>query len=379
MGPLTGIRIIEMVGLRPTPYCGMLLADFGAEVIAVDRAGPRNLGDLPVDITRRNKQSVIVDIKAPAGKKLMLKLCESADGLIEGFRPGVMEKLGLGPEQILGINPRLVYGRMTGFGQTGPLAQAAGHDINYSALAGVLWSIGDANQPPPPLLNLIADMGGDGMMLAFGMLAALLETKTSGRGQVVDAAMIEGAVSQMAVVASLYHSRQWAKQRAANMLDGDAHFYGVFETSDQKYVAIGAIELPFMQVLVDKLKLDTSYLEKHYDPASWPEFKKELATIFRQRTQTEWCDLLEGSDACFAPVLPFWESHLHPQFVARNSFVEIDGAMQMGPVPKFERTPGAVRSGPVAQGANTDKVLRDLGLSEQEIETLKAENIVRQK
>jgi len=362
MGPLTGIRIIEVVGIGPGPFAGMMLADMGAEVIAVSRPGPPSLTDLPIDINKRGKRSVTLDLKSPADKESFLKLCETADGLFEGFRPGTMEKLGLGPDVVAERNKRLVYGRMTGWGQTGPLAKTAGHDINYIALSGALHTIGPAGAPPAVPLNLIGDYGGGGMMLAFGMVCALLEAKTSGKGQTIDVSMVEGSSALMSIFYSLRASGLWAGERGNNMLDGGAHFYGTFETSDKKYVSLGAIELPFMQIFVEKAGLNSSWLSDHMNPTKWPSLKIEMKTIFKSKPLKAWKALLDGTDACFAPVLPFYEAHNHPHNQDRESFVEIDGVIQPAPTPKFSRTNPAIKNGPAIKGADTKAVLEELGI-----------------
>ncbi|TNE62350.1 MAG: CoA transferase [Alphaproteobacteria bacterium] len=371
MGPLTGIRIIELVGMGPGPFAGMMLADMGADVIAIDRMGADGMS-LKVDINRRGKRSVKLDLKSDAGKAALLKLAESADALFEGFRPGVMEKLGLGPDEMLAANPKLVYGRMTGWGQTGPLAHTAGHDINYIALAGALHAMGPAGSVPTPPLNLVGDYGGGGMMLAFGLVCAILEARTSGKGQVVDVSMVEGASVLMSLFHSLMASYRWAPGRGINFLDGGAHFYGTYETKDGGFMALGAIEPQFMQVFIDKAGLDKSWLEKHMNPAHWAELKAELAALFKTRTRDEWQALFDGTDACLAPALPFWEAHQHPHNQARGSFVEVDGLMQPAPAPKFSRTEPMVNRGPVKAGTDTELVLAEAGFDAETIAAMKA-------
>ena len=376
MGPLQGIKIIEVVGIGPGPFTGMMLADMGAEVIAVDRAGPVGPTELKTDINRRGKKSIQLDLKSDEGQKLFLKLCETADALFEGYRPGVMERLGLGPDNIAAVNERLVYGRMTGWGQTGPLANTAGHDINYISLSGALHSIGPKDNPPAVPLNLVGDYGGGSMMLAFGLVCAILEAKNSGKGQVVDASMVEGSSILMSLFHSLMASGQWAPMRGVNLLDGGAHFYGTFETSDGKCVSLGAIEPQFMQIFIEKTGLDASWMQKHFNPGEWPKLKIELTKIFKEKTQTEWCDLLDGTDACFAPILPFWEAHKHPHNIARNSFIEIDGINQPAPTPKFSNTPSGIPSSPAQKGADTDTIMQNLGYSGSEVEKLKEQKII---
>lgn len=360
MGPLSGYRIIEVVGIGPGPFAGMMFADMGAEVIAVDRPGGGSA--LPVDINRRGKRSIELDLKSADGKTAFLKLCETADALFEGYRPGVMEKLGLGPDEVAAANPKLVYGRMTGWGQTGPLASAAGHDINYISLSGALHAVGPADGPPTVPLNLMADYGGGGMMLAFGLVCALLEAQKSGTGQTIDVSMVEGSSALMSLFHSLMASGMWAPKRGVNMLDGGAHFYGTFEAADGQYVSLGAIEPQFMQVFIEKTGLDASWMQNHINPAEWPRLKAELNDLFKTKTSAEWQELLAGTDACFAPILPFWEAHKHPHNAARESFMEIDGLMQPAPTPKFSRTNPVVKSAPAKKGADTDAILKELGM-----------------
>ncbi|MBO6506483.1 MAG: CoA transferase [Kordiimonadaceae bacterium] len=358
MGPLSGFRIIEVVGIGPGPFAGMMFADMGAEVIAVDRPG----GGMAItkDINRRGKRSIEIDLKSDDGKTTFLELCKTADALFEGYRPGVMEKLGLGPDEVAAANPKLVYGRMTGWGQTGPLAHTAGHDINYIALSGALHAMGPKETPPSAPLNLVGDYGGGGMMLAFGLVCALLEAQKSGKGQVVDVSMVEGSSALMSIFHSLMASGRWAPMRGVNLLDGGAHFYGTFETKDGEYVSFGAIEPQFMQIFIDKAGLDASWMQKHLNPGEWASLKGELTELFKSKTSADWQELLDGTDACFAPILPFWEAHNHPHNQARGSFIEVDGLMQPAPTPKFSRTEPEVRHGPVKSGSDTDDILAEL-------------------
>jgi len=362
MGPLKGVRIIEVVGIGPGPFAGMMLADMGAEVIAVDRPGAPGPTDLKVDINRRGKRSITIDLKSDDGKEVFLKLCETADALFEGYRPGVMEKLGLGPDDVAARNPKLVYGRMTGWGQTGPLAHTAGHDINYISLSGALHAIGPKDGPPAIPLNLIGDYGGGGMMLAYGLVCGILESKTSGEGQTIDVSMVEGSSALMSIFHSLMKNFRWAPARGINLLDGGAHFYGTFETKDSKYISFGAIEPQFMQAFIKRTGLDESWMQNHMQPAEWPRLKEELSVLFKSKTCDEWCALLDGTDACFAPVLPFWEAHTHPHNQARESFVEIDGTLQPAPTPKFSRTEPKISHGPAEKGADTEAILKELGI-----------------
>lgn len=361
MGPLSGVRIIELAGIGPGPFAGMMLADMGAEVILIDRPGPPSPTDMAVDINRRGKRSIALDLKAEDDRQTFLKLCETADALFEGFRPGVMEKLGLGPDEVLKANPKLVYGRMTGWGQTGPLSETAGHDINYIALSGALHALGPKGAPPTPPLNLVGDYGGGGMMLAFGLVCGILEARTSGKGQAIDVSMVEGSSALMSIFHSLMASHRWAPMRGVNLLDGGAHFYGTFETKDGQFASLGAIEPQFMQVFVEKAGLDASWMQKHLNPGEWTALKDELAQLFKTKTLEEWNALLGGTDACYAPILPFWEAHTHPHNAARESFIEIDGQRQPAPTPRFSRTSPEVRHGPAGKDADRDAILKELG------------------
>lgn len=378
MGPLAGLRVIEMAGIGPAPFCGMLLADMGAEVIRVDRLVPSGLGvDTPVqyDLLNRSKKSVALDLKSEDGVATTLKLIAKADALIEGFRPGVMEKLGLGPEVCLEQNPRLVYGRMTGWGQDGPLAPAAGHDINYIALTGALAAIGPTGGAPVVPLNLIGDFGGGALYLAMGVLAAVIEAKGSGKGQVVDAAIVDGTASLMTMLHSFQQMGAWELQRGRNLLDGGAPFYGVYETSDGKHVSIGAIETKFYAELIERLGLSGEALPKQHDRRRWPELWARFAEVFRGKTRDEWCALLEGTDVCFAPVLDAAEARSHPHMAARNIHPEVDGVVNPAPAPRFSRTPSAITHPPVPSGSSTARVLADFGLDQAEIDRLKAAGI----
>lgn len=334
-GPLNGVRILELGGIGPGPFAGMMLADHGADVIRIDR--PKVASGYR-DVVDRSRRSMILDIKKPGGAQAVAALARTADGLIEGFRPGVMERLGLGPDRLLRENPRLVYGRMTGWGQTGPLAAAAGHDINYIALSGALHAMGSAGEKPPVPLNLVGDYGGGGMLLAFGMVSALLAARTTGQGQVVDAAISDGATLLMSMFCSPGAIVPWEGPRGSHMLTGAAYFYDTYETSDRQFVAIGAIEGQFHALLLDRLGLtgDPDF-SRQLDPASWPRAKERLAAIFRTRTRDEWCSLLEGTDACFAPVLSLEEAAEHPHNVARETFVDAFGLTQPAPAPRYSR------------------------------------------
>ena len=354
-GPLAGIRIVEFAGLGPGPFAAMMLADHGAEVIRIDRPGARLEASDPA---LRSRRSVTLDIKSPDGAAQARELCRTADGLIEGFRPGVMERLGLAPDVLLADNPRLVYGRMTGWGQDGPLALAAGHDINYIALSGVLSTVGRAGEKPVPPVNYAGDFGGGGMLLAFGMAAALVAVQRGGPGQVVDAAMTEGSSLLAGMLRWLGATGRWRDSRGTNLLDGGAHFYDSYETADGRYVAIGAIEPQCYALLLEKLGLsgDPGF-RAQLDPAAWPALKERLAGIFLTKTREEWCALLEGTDSCFAPVLSLAEAPEHPHNVARGAFVEVGGMVQPAPAPRYSATPTDRPRPPGAAGADNDALL----------------------
>ena len=372
MGPLAGIRVIEMKGIGPGPYAGMLLADMGAEVIVVERSSQSSGIGLPAkdDVHSRGKRSIALDIKHPRGLETLLRLVEGADALFEGYRPGVAERLGFGPEACHAINPGLVYGRLTGWGQDGPLANTAGHDINYISITGALAAIGGKDKPVPPL-NLVGDYAGGSLFLVMGMLAALLEARTTGKGQVVDAAITDGSASLM----SFFHGGQgagfWNTERGTNLLDGAAYFYDVYETADEKFVSIGPLEPQFYALFVEKAGLEPETFAKQAGPEDWPRLKQELAAVFRRKTQREWCDLLEGSDVCFAPVLDFVEAAQHPHNLARKAYIDIEGVEQPAPSPRFSRTACDAPSAPRAEGADTDSVLRDAGFSDSDIAELR--------
>jgi alpha-methylacyl-CoA racemase len=374
MGPLAGFRIIELAGIGPGPFCGMMLSDMGAEVIRVDRKAARP--GRSKDVLARNRRSIAVDLKSPEGVETVLRLVESADALFEGFRPGVTERLGLGPDVCLQRNPKLVYGRMTGWGQDGPLAQAAGHDINYIALTGALHAIGRKGEGPVPPLNLVGDFGGGGMLLAFGLVCALLEAQKSGKGQVVDAAMVDGAATLMAMFFTMSAGGMFTDQRGSNMLDGGAHFYDTYETSDGKHICIGSIEPQFYALLIEKAGLDPEHFSAQMDASRWDEYKAELSEVFKSKTQAEWCQIMEGTDVCFAPVLSVFEAPDHPHNKARNTFVEIDGVVQPAPSPRFSRTAAEIRHGARAAGEDSRLVLQESGFSDAEISALEAGGVI---
>lgn len=379
MGPLEGVRVIEIAGIGPGPFAAMMLADMGAEVLRVVRTGAAGMsmaGNPRLDFFNRNKRCVALNLKDPRATELALRLIEGADAVLEGYRPGVMEKLGLGPEVCLGRNPRLVYGRMTGWGQDGPLANSAGHDINYVALTGALHAIGERGGKPVVPLNLVGDFGGGGMFLAYGMVCALLEAAKSGKGQVVDAAMVDGASTLMAMMYAAFQSGFWSNARGSNMLDGGAHFYGVYETADGKYVSIGSIEPQFYALLLEKLGIDPQSLPHQMDPRHWESLRDRFEVIFRTRSREQWCALMEGTDICFAPVLGLDEVAHHPHMVSRGNFLHDGDVWQPAPAPRFSRTHPAAPTEPVASGADTDTTLATVGLSAQEISDLREAGVV---
>ncbi len=382
MGPLQGIRLVEIAGIGPGPFAAMVLSDMGAEIVRIDRPSGKIGGTAggmspKQNVLNRGRRSIAVDLKKPEGVKTVLRLVEKADGLIEGFRPGVMERLGLGPDACFAVNPKLVYGRMTGWGQDGPLARAAGHDLNYIALSGVLHAIGREGGKPVPPLNLIGDFGGGGMLLAFGMVCGLLETSRSGKGQVVDAAMVDGASLLMAMPFALFAAGLWEDRRGVNILDSGAHFYEVYETADGKYVSIGSIEPRFYAELLEKTGLSSDpEFARQMDRTMWPRLKQRLAEVFRGKTRDEWCEIMEGSDLCFAPVMSLAEAPDHPHLKARETFVTRDGPRQPAPAPRFSRTRPEIQGVPPAAGEHSREALADWGFSESEIDDLEAAGAV---
>ncbi|MFO1293028.1 MAG: CaiB/BaiF CoA-transferase family protein [Rubrivivax sp.] len=380
MGPLNGLRVVEFAGIGPGPMCCMLLADLGADVARIDRLDASGLGVAMAprhDVNARGRRSLAADLKSPAGREAVLRLVDRADVLIEGFRPGVTEKLGLGPSDCMARNPRLVYGRMTGFGQQGPLAQAAGHDLNYIALSGALHAIGAAGGAPVPPLNLVGDYGGGALYLAFGVLAAIFERQHSGRGQVVDAAMVDGAASLASMFFGLAAAGQWSAERGSNLLDGGAPFYGSYETADGRWVSLGALEPKFFAQLAAALELEPRFVARQYDRRLWPELRAAIAAAVRRRTRDEWCERLEGSDACFAPVLTFEEAAQHRHARARAAFVELDGVVQPAPAPRFDRTPAPPPRAAPAVGAHTEELLAEAGYDAAAVAALRAQGVVR--
>ncbi len=377
-GPLDGVRVIELAGLGPCPMCGMLLAELGAAVLRIDRVTPSGLGfdlDAEDDLLHRSRPAVAVDLRRPEGVELVLALAGRADVLIEGFRPGVMERLGLGPDACAHRNPRLVFGRITGWGQTGPLAESAGHDLDYIALTGALHAIGRAGQPPTPPLNLVGDFGGGALYLAVGVLAALVEARQSGRGQVVDAAMVDGAASLLTAAYALRAAGLANDRRGTNVLDGGAHYYDVYETRDGRYLAVAAIEPKFYAELLRRLDLDPGALPQA-PREGWPARKAALAAVFRTRTRDEWMAVFEGSDACVAPVLDMDEAPRHPHNRARDTFVRRAGRWQPNAAPRFSRTPSRVRGDPAPAGSGAREALRAWGVGAGEIDALIAAEVV---
>ncbi len=373
MGPLNGFRIIELAGIGPGPFCGMMLSDMGAEVIRVDRIA-KGVG-APKDVLQRNRQSVAVDLKKPEGIEIVLKLVESADALFEGFRPGVTERLGLGPDECMARNEKLVYGRMTGWGQDGPLAQSAGHDINYIGLSGALHAIGEPGGKPVPPLNLIGDFGGGGMLLAYGLVCALLEAQKSGKGQVVDTAMVDGAATLMAMFFSMA-GRGFDDERGTNLLDGGSHFYNTYETKDGQHVCVGSIEPQFYQLLVEKAGVDANRFGPQMDRDRWSGFKDELEDVFKMKTRGEWCEIMEGTDVCFAPVLSVFEAPAHPHNVHRGTFIEVDGVVQPSPSPRFSRTTAEISHAARAPGEDSTEVLSSIGFAQDELDTLREQGVI---
>ena len=380
MGPLQGLRIIELASIGPVPMCGMLLADLGADVVRIDRTEASGLGVAMAprhDVNARGRRSVALDLKTGAGRDAALRLLATADVLLEGLRPGATEKLGLGPADCLARNPRLVYGRMTGFGQTGPLAAAAGHDLNYIALSGALHAIGGAGGKPVPPLNLVGDYGGGALYLAFGVMAALFERQRSGRGQVVDAAMVDGAASLASIFYGLHAAGQWDAPRGENLLDGGAPFYDTYETADGRWVSLAPLEPKFFAQLAQALGLDARFVPRQYDRRQWPELRTAIAAAVRQRTRDAWCEVLEGTDACFAPVLDFDEAPRHRHARERSAFVDVGGVLQPASAPRFDRTL-AGHSWPAPElGQHTDELLCEAGCSAEEIAALRAAGSAR--
>lgn len=382
MGPLAGKRIIEFGGIGPGPFCGMLFADMGAEVIVVERKhDDESLSGLSLEpkfsLVNRGKKSIALDLKQSSGKDVVLRLLEDADGLIEGFRPGVMERLGLGPDDCLAANPKLVYGRITGWGQNGPLSRVAGHELNYMALSGALFYGGRADSTPSTPPTLAGDIGGGAMVLVIGMLAALLNSTANGEGQVVDAAITEGSALSTMLLYGMFKEGTWSAERQNNALDGGAHFYDCYACADDKFVSLGAVEPKFYALLLNKLGLDNDPdFSQQYDRQRWPRLKMRIAELVKKRTRQEWCDLLEGSDACFAPVLDFDEAPAHAHNKARGSFTSVDGITQPAPAPRFSATVSEIASPPPMRGQDTEQVLGVIGFSEDDISQLRSQAVI---
>jgi alpha-methylacyl-CoA racemase len=376
-GALSGLKVIEVAAIGPVPFAGMIMADMGASITRIDRipAAGDDYGGM-AGVENRGRASIAVNLKNPAGIEIALALVRGADVLLEGFRPGVMEKLGLGPEVCQAINPRLVYGRMTGWGQTGPLARAAGHDINYIAITGALHAMGRADRPPSPPLNLVGDYAGGAMLLLVGILAALQSRHRDGLGQVVDAAMTDGTAMLMAPMYSMLAQGEWHDSRDSNFLDGGAHFYGAYECADGRFVSIGSIEPQFYRLLLEKTGVDESEFKDAMDRAAWPKLRGRLAEVFKTRTRAQWCELMEGTDACFAPVLTLGEAPLHPHNQARQTFVEMNGAMHPAPAPRFSATPSSACADVPKIGQHTLEVLTGLGRSTVEVDNLTSEGAI---
>ncbi|MEM7078878.1 MAG: CaiB/BaiF CoA-transferase family protein [Pseudomonadota bacterium] len=377
MGPLAGVRVIELQGIGPGPFCGMMLADMGAEIIRVDRAASAGQAANATDFLARGRKSIAVDLKNPEAVATVLQLIDSADALIEGFRPGVTERLGIGPEVCLQRNPKLVYGRMTGWGQTGSMSHAAGHDINYIALSGALHAIGDKDGNPVPPLNLVGDFGGGGMFLAFGIAAALFEAAKSGQGQVVDAAMTDGSAVLMNAIFGMMNTGRWSHERGTNMLDGGAHFYGTYATADGKHVSIGSIEPQFYELLLEKTGLaGDNTLPAQMSRDEWPLLREKLEAVFKTKSRDEWDEIMLGTDICYAPVLSFDEACDHPHNVDRQTFVEADGVRQAAPAPRFSRTEAQLPVPAAAPGEHTDEILAGLGHTAEDISALRKSGAV---
>ena len=374
-GPLTGVRVVELAGLGPAPHACMVLADLGADVLRVDRPGG-GFGVLSHDLLTRSRRSAAVDLKHPAGAEVVLRLADAADVLVEGLRPGVAERLGVGPEVVSARNPRLVYGRMTGWGQDGPLADRAGHDIDYLAISGALATIGETGGPPVPPLNLVADFGGGSMLLVAGVLAALVERATSGRGQVVDAAMVDGVSTLLAMTWGMRAAGTWQDTRGSNLLDGGAPFYSTYACADGGWLAVGAIEPQFWAVVVEVLELHDAPPQS--DTARWPELRRRIAEAVARRTRDEWAEVFAPLDACVAPVLTLGEASQHPQMLARETLVELDGVVQPAPAPRLSRTPGEVSGPPTRPGQHTREALHDWGFGADEVARLVADAVVVQ-
>jgi alpha-methylacyl-CoA racemase len=375
MGPLKGIKVVEMAGIGPGPFCAMMLSDMGAEVIRVDRLAHKGSGH-KANVLNRGRRSIAIDLKNSQGVDTVKKLIDQADVVIEGFRPGVMERLGLGPEECLERNPRLVFGRMTGWGQHGPLAHAAGHDINYISIGGALGAMGHPDRPPSPPLNLVGDFGGGAMYLLAGVLAALVERASSNKGQVIDAAMTDGTASLLTPFYGMMAMGMWTTQRSDNRLDGGAHYYGSYTCSDGKHISIGSIEPQFYALLLELCGIDDPEFLKQNEKESWASLRQKLEELFATKTQAQWCELLEGTDVCFAPVLNLAEAPQHPHNKARASFVDFEGVTQPAPAPRFSRSQSSIQSAAAIAGEHSEEILKDWGFDDHTIAELARENAI---
>ena len=379
MRPLDKIKVIEMTGLAPSPYCGMILADFGADVVIVDRL-EKGMPEIPHLMSKnpfnRGKRSMRVDLKTDEGIDIIRRMIRASDILVEPYRPGVMEKLGLGPDEALGLNPKIIYARLTGWGQSGPYASMAGHDINYIALSGALSLFRRRGERPLPPCNILADFAGGGMLCAMGIFLALIERNRSGRGQIVDAAMVDGSAILMAMFYGQRAAGFWTDQRASNFLDTGSHFYDTYETADGKWISVGSIEPQFYALLLKHAGIDDPEFKVQDDRTKWPKFKKKINEIFKTKTRDEWCDIMEGTDVCFGPVLSMEEAPKHPQNVFRNTFVEVEGVLQPAPAPRFNRTKPEIQGPPLMQGEHTEPALADWGFTQDEIQELKAGDVI---
>jgi alpha-methylacyl-CoA racemase len=378
MGPLKGMKVVMVGGIGPGPFCAQMLADMGADIIRIDKKGEPRIAFIQkkFDVLHRNIRSVTIDFKKQEGIEAALKLIDKAEAIIEGFRPGVMEKLGLGPDICLKRNPKLIFGRMTGWGQEGPLAQAAGHDINYIALTGALHAIGKAGEKPVVPLNIVGDFGGGSLFLAFGIMCGVYEARQSGKGQVVDAAVVDGTSALMGAFYGLKAAGLWSDNRGTNVLDGGAQFYDTYETSDGKYISLGSLEPQFYKLLLELAEIDDPVFKNQLDIFKWPEMKEKLTVIFKSKTRDEWCEIMEGTDVCFAPVLSFDEAINHPHNVEREVFIDVDGVMQPAPAPRFSRTKPEVRCGAPDPGDHNDSAFSDWGFSADEVNMLNKEDVI---
>jgi alpha-methylacyl-CoA racemase len=375
MGPLKGIKVVEMAGIGPGPFCAMMLSDMGAEVIRVDRLAHKGSGH-KANVLNRGRRSIAIDLKNSQGVDTVKKLIDQADVVIEGFRPGVMERLGLGPEECLERNPRLVFGRMTGWGQHGPLAHAAGHDINYISIGGALGAMGHPDRPPSPPLNLVGDFGGGAMYLLAGVLAALVERASSNKGQVIDAAMTDGTASLLTPFYGMMAMGMWTTQRSDNRLDGGAHYYGSYTCSDGKHISIGSIEPQFYALLLELCGIDDPEFLKQNEKESWASLRQKLEELFATKPQAQWCELLEGTDVCFAPVLNLAEAPQHPHNKARASFVDFEGVTQPAPAPRFSRSQSSIQSAAAIAGEHSEEILKDWGFDDHTLAELARENAI---